>query len=136
MFDWLTDAQILQLIWVFWLPVCISHTITYVIVNRNDIVWSLWIFVVSPLNWAIIAGISWAFVHFQWPQPLLWLFFTIFIVIISTLTSEIIMDEDSIWGSGHNGFWMTLKQEVRESLLYPWGVALIIGIICLLYFGI
>jgi hypothetical protein len=135
-FDWLTDAQIIQLIWVFWLPVCIAHTITYIVVNRNDIVWSMWIFVVPPLNWGIIAGISWAFVQFKWSQSLLWLIFLIFIIAISTLTSELIMDEDSIWGSGHKGFWMTLKKEIRESLIYPWFFALIVGTISIVNFGL
>ena len=135
MFDWLTDPQILQLIWVFWLPACIAHTITYVIVNRNDIIWSVWDFVVPPLNWGIIGGISWAFVQFHWSQPLLWLFYLIFIMVISTLTSELIMDEDSLWGSGHKGFWFTLKEEIRESFIYPWVCALIVGLMCLGYFG-
>ncbi len=107
----------------FWLPACIAHLIAFGIANRNDIIMKWRLFYLGDLlGWLLVVGVTFLFIDLlHFPEWVLWIFFGAYILIISTLASNLAYFHAS------SNFKTIITETLVESIIVPWIAGITLG---------
>ena len=82
-----------ELIWVFWLPCTIVHMIVFIIANKDDININLPTFYLGHvISWVIVSLATYFLID---SQSSLWIFYIVYVLLISTILSDIFLQQES-----------------------------------------
>ena len=129
-----TDHILILMLFTFWLPAHIAHLVGFIIANVNDIYINWKIFAIGDIaGWGLLCGVTSLFVFLvDWPLWILWVYYGVHIILISTILTDACLFQESI---SVQSIKALVRETVIESLLIPWGAGLIAGIACFFIFG-
>ena len=123
-----TDAQLITFLFSFWLPAHIIHLIAFMWANRDDIYLDWKTFYLGDLGgWGLVCGIT-ALLIYIIPAPhwVLYLFYVIHILILSTMLTDVSMSQETISIANLKAI---IVETLVESILIPWGAGIVFGAI-------
>ncbi|MHA1617856.1 MAG: hypothetical protein ACTSVZ_01145, partial [Promethearchaeota archaeon] len=129
----LSDPDLIRLLFTFWAAAHVAHLIAFIFANRDDIYISKIFFLGDLASWGLVCGMTILFVN-VWGSPrwIIWLFYAIHILIISTIFSDMALYQDSV---SLTNIKELFKETLIESILIPWGVGIVIGVGSAFLFG-
>ncbi len=122
-----TDAQLIIFLYSFWLPAHIVHLIAFIIANKDDIYLDWKTFFLGDLGgWGLVCGVTALLIYIipATPHWVLYLFYGIHILILSTMLTDVSMSQESI---SIANFKSIIVETLIESILIPWAAGIIIG---------
>ena len=121
------NPQLLIFLYSFWLPAHIVHLIAFMFANKDDIYLDWKIFFLGDLGgWGLVCGVT---ILLAWiipdaPQWILYTYYVIHILLISTLLTDVSMSEESISFTNLKAY---IVETLIESILIPWAAGIVIG---------
>lgn len=130
----LTDAMFIELLYLFWLPAHVAHLIGSMIANRNDIFIDWRIFFLGDLaGWGLLCGFTALVLYLtEWPIWVLWVYYGIHILIISTIMTDSALYQETLSVSSVGKI---ITETLVESMLIPWVAGFAVGILSVWIFG-
>ena len=130
----LSDPDLIRLLFTFWAVAQVAHLIAFIFANRDDIFISKIFWLGDLASWGLICGMTILFVN-VWGSPrwLIWLYYGIHILIISTIFSDLALFQDSV---SLTNLKELFRETLIESILIPWGAGIVLGVISAFIFGL
>lgn len=130
-----TDATLIRLLFVFWLPAYVAHLVGFMIANHDDIFFDWKRFALGDIaGWGILCGITVLFVTFlDSPRWILYLVYGIHTLILSTIFTDASLYQETISAANIGKIFM---ETLVESILIPWAAGVGVGVIFVLIFGL
>lgn len=129
-----TDADLIRLLFTFWLAAHIAHLIAFIFANLDDIFISKVFFLGDLAGWGLVCGMTLLLIN-VWHSPrwVIWVYYALHILVISTIFSDLALYQDSI---ALTDIKALIRETLVESLLIPWGVGITVGVISAVIFGL
>ncbi|MHA1776016.1 MAG: hypothetical protein DRO88_07460 [Promethearchaeia archaeon] len=129
-----TDANLIRLLFTFWLAAHIAHLIAFIFANLDDIFISKVFFLGDLAGWGLVCGVTLLLINvWHAPRWILWVYYAVHILIVSTVFSDLALYQDSI---SLTNLKALIRETLIESLLIPWGVGIAVGVISAVIFGL
>ncbi len=130
----LTPDIVIRLIFVFWIPAQVGHFLGFIVANHDDIYieWKTF-YLGDLLSWGIVGLVSWGLANKGVEEWVYWLYFIGHAIIISTILSDVFLNQDTFVVPSFDRFML---ENIKESIAVPWIVGIIFGIISILVFKI
>mgnify|MGYP006312609879 CR=1 FL=1 len=129
----LSDADLIHLLFVFWLPAHLAHLISFIIANLDDIFLDWKIFMLGDIaGWGMVCGMTALWIYLlNWNIWWLYGYYIFHILILSTLFTDAALFQETISVSNLKVIFV---ETILESILIPWAIGIIIGGISALIF--
>ncbi len=130
----LSDPDLIRLLFTFWAAAQVAHLIAFIFANRDDIFISKIFWLGDLASWGLVCGMTILFIN-VWATPrwLIWVYYGIHILVLSTIFSDLALFQDSV---SLNNLKELFRETILESILIPWVVGIIIGVLSALLFGL
>ncbi|WP_457557241.1 hypothetical protein [Candidatus Harpocratesius sp.] len=129
-----TDADLIRLLFTFWAAAHVAHLIAFIFANLDDIFISKIFFLGDLAGWGLVCGLTVLMINvWQVPRWMIWGFYIFHILVISTIFSDLALYQDSIALTDIKGL---IRETLIESIVIPWGVGIVVGVISAVIFGL
>lgn len=130
---WVDDWILVQALLTFWLPATIAHLIAFITANLDDIIFDWKVFWIGDVaSYAVLAGVTYLNYVFHWPGLIIWIYYLVHVLIITTVASDASMYQETISVSN---FKAIFKETLIESIGIPWIIGLAVGTGCYFLFN-
>ncbi|MHA1673663.1 MAG: hypothetical protein ACTSYI_08540 [Promethearchaeota archaeon] len=130
----LSDLDLIRLLFTFWVAAQIGHLIAFIFANHDDIFISKIFWLGDLASWGLVCGMTVLLIN-VWAVPrwLVWVYYGIHILVLSTIFSDLALFQDSV---SMTNLKELFRETMVESILIPWGAGIVIGVLSALLFGL